>query len=462
MIAVLKNKLIYHKFQVFEHILATGAAAMSRLSMLLITLINTQYLPLSEFGTYTVLMLIANMVSAFVSCGGDMWLNRFTRHHHARMAKAPLVSEYYFKISSCLAAFVVSVALGFMLFGQPAFNYQGMAVAFCLLWAACAGLIETLLAIMRTTNDIRRFFIIRDFIMPVSLIFCVVFLKINSALHFYALAFTIWAVTFLSIICLMYNQASLYILNITKTSHQWKPLRKGLLAYTAGLIINNFLTRLANGFDTLILSRICPISMVGKYRFSTHIANGFLVVQHFVFLALPWHLRQPKVALTEVSLTQKEGIQTVYLRQKMLLLTALPALIVLMLSSKYLLGFLGYEFESVAPLFCIFLVFRFSELLWGPQHEILISNNLVKQNTYAYIFAIGMGALSFWVGYELLTLEVIKCAILATGLSSITAQWAQFYILKRHYQTLAIPNIKWIPYLPILITLLALGYGLCQ
>src|SRR5436853_5875306 len=98
MIAILKNHLQY-KMQILDHLLATFAAIYSRLSFLFISFINIQLMSPEEFGVFALLMLITNMISAFVSGGGDLWLNRFSRYYHVEKKQIPMVSIFYLKFS---------------------------------------------------------------------------------------------------------------------------------------------------------------------------------------------------------------------------------------------------------------------------------------------------------------------------------------------------------------------------
>jgi len=448
-VATLKERLLNNKLEILEHGLATCAAAVSRLSMFLIVLINTQFLSPQDFGLFTLLMLTSNIVNAFVSCGGDMWLNRFTRHYHSSKKRAPAVARFYLQISFGLAGIVGIVALCFGLFLRQSFEGQGLAIALSLIWAGSAGLIEAVLAILRTTNKIKRFFLIRDFVMPIILISAIFLLKIHTVSKFFMTASIIWIAVLLLLLIYIFRRSNLYF---PRSILSWKTLGKGLISYTLKLILNNFSSRISNGFDALILAKYLPIDLVGKYRLGAQLANAFIVIQHFVFLALPWHLRATSSANED-----HQGAKMVHARQIMLLLTALPALLILLFFAKPLLGLLGSGYQVIAIPICAFLLIRFSELLWGPQHEILISNNKIFADTVANLVGLGVGIIAFICAIQFL--DPITSGVITAGLSSVVAQSIRFIALRISVDLRShITAKKYLPWLPLLVTLSGVGY----
>lgn len=444
MLTTAKNFIFNRKAEIWQHGLATLAAVVSRLSMLLITLINTQFLSSEEFGLFAILSLIVNIVMAFVSCGGDMWLNRFCRYRHMKFGKAPIVTRFYLQISLGLASVVVMGALGFAIFGRNTFDNQGLAIALCLLWAAASGLMETVLAILRTTNEIHRFFMIRDLFLPITLMVTIAVLKINTALEFFLIALILWSGTLLFLLTYMIRRASIYM---PRSIWTWQYLRKELIGYTANLVTNNFTSRIASSFDTLLLARILPIGVVGRYRLVAHFANAFSVIQHFVFLTLPWHFRQQN---NVASIGNPRA--TVRFRQQLLLLSALPALLILTFAAKPLLSLLGTDYESMSVVLCLLLLIRFSELLWGPQHETLISNNEVSEDTKANLVSIVLGMTLFFSG--LYYMDPIKSAVAAIAVASFSGQLTRFYAIKRKLKS---PNTAKLPWGSVAMGIMALS-----
>lgn len=447
MLAAVNAFFVNRRTELWEHTLATFAAVISRLSVLLITLINTQLLSPKEFGLFAVLSLIANIVIAFVSCGGDMWLNRFCRARHVHFAKAPIVARFYLQISVFLAACVVFCALGFATFAKDIFAGQGLTIAFCLLWSAAAGLIETVLAILRTTNKISRFFVVRDIFMPLVLILAIFILKIDTAFEFFLVAFMLWMGTLLFLLNHILSHFDLYM---PRSHWTWQLLRKELIGYTTNLVFNNFTSRVANGLDTLLLTQILPLHIVGRYRLLSHFSNAFSVVQHFVFLTLPWHFRQQKNG-TLILNPEK----TILFRQRLLLFSAIPALLVFIIAAKPVLSQLGSEYQTMTNVFCFLLLIRFSEMAWGPQHEKLISNNEVFEDTKANLLAIMTGLILFFITYR--QLGPLKSAIVCIGVGSFVGQLRRSYAI---HKKLNLPNRYKLPWAPFVINAATI-YWIC-
>ncbi len=452
MITLSKTALNSSKLKILEHLLTIAAAVVSRLSMLFITMLNIRIMPAEEFGVFALLLLVANIVSAFVCCGGDMWLNRFTRLRHSVQKRPPIVSGLYLSISACLAGLVVLCAIAFAIFGQEFFGGHGIGIAWCLLWAAMAGMIEAILAVLRATNVIQRFFMIRDFFMPITLITSVILLKINSVEKFFMLASIIWLITLGFSWNLIIKKRKQYLPLLHWRGRFFKAV---VISHTLSLIFNNILARLAIGMDTFLLARVEPISIVGQYRFISHFAYAFNIVQHFVFLALPWQLRQ-----TSSSNKTVEGKEAVAFKQTLLLLSAFPALILIIFAAKHFLHLLGSGFQSMAPLFSIFLIIRFSELLCGPQHEMLVSNKKVNWDTFSNILAIGIGALVFLLALN--RYDGVTSGLISVGCSSMTGQIARFLIIKRYRMATPNETLRIMPWWPILAVVTSMGYFVLQ
>lgn len=416
-------KPAFYKSAVVEHLLSITAAVVSRYSMLLITIVNTQMMPTEEFGLFVILLLVANLITAFVSCGGDMWLNRFSRPRHLAKNHAPIVSRLYLKISIGLASVVLLMACYFGFFNNNAFNNAGSGIAWCLAWAAMMGIIETILAVLRTTHIIQRFFMIRDFCMPLSLITAIVFLKVNTVEQFFMIAFMIATITLGFLSKLVFARKEHYFPQKRWHGHLFQ---KVIIGHTIALILNNLLARLANGQDALLLARTESMVLAGQYRFVTHFAYAFNMIQHYVFLVFPWQLRKANTA--NVYFKETRAIQ---LRQLLLIMSAFPALVLLICIAKPLLAMLGADFLPMVLPLCFCLIIRFSELLWGPQHEILISNKKVFWDTLANVIAIIVGGIVFFTSFYYWN-DGIVSGLFALGFNSIAGQLTRRVILKKH------------------------------
>ena len=126
-----------------------------------------------------------------------------------------------------------------------------------------------------------------------------------------ALYCAVWAAVFS--IALVYVRGLISVLpSIASVSRKrWLTL----LRHTGGLIYGNFGSRLSIHIDVLILANLASIAAVGEYRAAAQFAIGFMVVQHFVFLSLPWQLRR-----TSESGERGPGLIWVVLQQRTLLL----------------------------------------------------------------------------------------------------------------------------------------------
>ena len=172
------------------------------------------------------------------------------------------------------------------------------------------------------------------------------------------------------------------------------------------------------------MASLVPLSVVGEYRVAAQLAIGFTVAQHYTFLGLPWQMRQIG-ALRNPGL----GHSTVIWRQRSLIGMALAALIVLSIGAKYILILFGWRFQSLVPVLQLLLLLRFSDLLWGPQHEILVSNGRALEDAH-----VNMAAIAVWLAAfstVKLALAPIGAAIVAAGFASVFAQGARRWILTR-------------------------------
>lgn len=451
MISTLKNQLKNNKSHLVEQALATCAASFSRLSFFLIVLINTQFLSPKDFGVFSIILLIVNIINAMVSCGGDMWLNRFTRHHHSHTKRAPLISRFYLQMSVGVAAIIASIVLALSFLDINTFNEYRLTILYAVTWAISGGLIETILAILRTMSGIRCFFVIRDIVMPALLISGIFIFKINTACTFFLFASLIALSVLIILSTYIFNNQKLCLPKSSLLT--WKRIGTGLIGYTSKLILNNFSSRMSNGFDSLMLSYYLSMDLVGKYRLAVQFSNAFLVIQHFIFLALPWHMRVTHCA------RGTDGAKVVQSRNDLLIYTALLALIILLIITKPSLNLFAKDYADLSTTICAFLLIRFSEVLWGPQHEILISNNKVLQDTSANVIGLLFGVISFFISIQFY--DFVLSGIVSAGLNSFCTQLIRYIILKTQvYKSNNSKNSNsYLPWLPFLLIITGLSYA---
>jgi hypothetical protein len=68
-------------------------ALYSKSSLLVNLLIANTFMHPDEFGRLSLFIILANVIAAVVSCGGDMWLNQFTRRSNATNSESSLFSR---------------------------------------------------------------------------------------------------------------------------------------------------------------------------------------------------------------------------------------------------------------------------------------------------------------------------------------------------------------------------------
>ena len=149
-----------------------------------------------------------------------------------------------------------------------------------------------------------------------------------------------------------------------------------------------------------------------------------MVVQHFVFLSLPWQLRR-----TSEAGERGLGHVWVVLQQRTLLLVAGGAFIFLWVFAESLLGLLGERFVAVADIFRIFVFIRFIDLLWGPNHELLVSNGLTVRDAHANILALAAWLVVF-VSTRSMNIEIIPAAVCATALAALAGQASRYQMIR--------------------------------
>ncbi len=417
-------------------VLAVSSAVVSRLAAFGALIAAARVLEPVEFGVFAVLTAVVGVVNAIVSGGGDMWLSSFTGTDTRQSRRVPRISHAYLAICGSLA---VAVFLGMgIIFGVSASETVSdlvdlvapelsfflmefpLATVLAVLGASFAGMFEALLAVLRAGNRVTEFFTFRDLTTPVVLVVLIVLLQPGSAVEMMMLYCAVWAAVFT--IALVYVRGLIGDLpRIASVSlKRWLTL----LRHTGGLIYGNFGSRLSIHIDVLILANIVSIAAVGEYRAAAQFAIGFMVVQHFVFLSLPWQLRR-----TSEAGERGPGHVWVVLQQRTLLLVAGSAFILLWIFAESLLGLLGERFVAVADIFRIFVFIRFVDLLWGPNHELLVSNGFTVRDAHANIFALVAWLVVFAIARGM-DIEIIAAAVCATALAALAGQAARYQMIR--------------------------------
>ena len=294
------------------------------------------------------------------------------------------------------------------------------ATVLAVLGACFAGMFEALLAVLRAGNRVTEFFTFRDLTTPVALLALIVLLRPESAVQLMSLYCGVWATVFAVALLYIRGVVTVFPSIFQVSLRRWM----SLLRHTAGLIYGNFGSRLSIHIDVLVLANIVSIVSVGEYRAAAQFAIGFMVVQHFVFLSLPWQLRRASEAGE-----QGPGHVWVASQQRTLLLVAGSAFILLWILAESLLSLLGQRFVAVADIFRIFALIRFVDLLWGPNHEMLVSNGYTVQDAHANIVALLVWLLTFALERSL-EIDYIAAAVVATALASLAAQITRYRVIR--------------------------------
>jgi len=417
-------------------ILAVSSAVVSRLATFAALIAAARFIQdPNEYGVFAVLTALVGVVNAVVSGGGDMWLNSFTGSLSRTTGQAPRISQAYLIICGSLA-FLMAAGIGliFLISANPAVSTSlgelapGLAVSLskfplatmlAVVGASFAGLFEALLAILRAGNRVTAFFTFRDLTTPVIVLALIVLLKPVSAIEIMAVYCGVWVAVFA--IAFFYVRGALSVLPklVSISARRWL----SLLRHTAGLIYGNFGSRLSIHIDVLILANMVSIAFVGEYRAAAQFAIGFMVVQHFVFLSLPWQMRR-----TSQSGEKGPGHAWVILQQRILLLVASAAFVLLWIFAEELLGLLGARFVAVADIFRIFLMIRFTDLLWGPNHEMLISNGYTVRDAHANFIALLIWGAVFSL-CRVGEIDAVVAAVNATALAAFAGQATRYRML---------------------------------
>jgi hypothetical protein len=301
-----------------------------------------------------------------------MWLNRFTRAELMLHRTLPIWRAYMgAALRTALIAGLVVIGFG-LLFFDPGPEHR-MMVFYSALGGVLAGLAECLFGMVRASGRVNAFFALRDLIMPLGILALIALVRPHVSDHAMLIHIGVWAVGLATAAWLLQRGTGLF----TTRAQGNGLLRRRIAGHHLALALSNLSSRLAAYCDILALAWYAPIVFVGEYRVAAQFAIGFWIVQHFMFLGLPWQVRR----LTRDD--GKAGSAVVLGRQRLLLVLALGGLVALGLLAAPILSLFGERFVDSMHLFQLLLLLRFTDLLWGPQHELMVSNRLAREDAWA-------------------------------------------------------------------------------
>lgn len=429
---------------IISYLFAVISAAFSRLSLLLIMIINGKVMPKDEFGLFSILLLASYFISGIVSGGGELWLNAFTKHEDIIHHRFPAVSRQYIRISVGLAFFIffITLAAPFVLTIQKV-NIK--AIQFAMIYGVIAGMNESIFAVLRSSNKVKSFFAIRDFLCPILLVIVSLSISEFTAFKFFMIATLVFGGLCATACYFLYAQR--HKLPQTKAPFQ------ELIPYTLNLILNTLIFRIFTNIDIIVLAFFLPLSFVGYYRICAQIGVGFQIVQHFTFLTLPWQLSAHNSKASE-----GKNLRMIRQRQRLLLLSAACALIVGLIFSKQILILIAEKSVATSLIipFQIVLITRFAEIAWGPLYAVLVSNKKSLHDMLLNSLSLVLWGLVF-ISATQSHWDVLPASLLAMIISLSFLNIGRYGVLKAsHLEKLAYMGLK-IPLLIMMITGI-LGY----
>lgn len=395
-------------WRAFRHLqmpaLSVSSALISRSSLYVVLILLARLLTPVDFGAFALLTVLIGVIVAIASGGGDMWLNRFTWHRASKARRAPRVWRVYLLacLSAAAAVLVVSLA-GAAWYGQE----YALAAALAFFAATVLGLAEALLAILRASNMLTSFFLLRDIVGPLGFVGLIALLRPSTLEAAFAIQLAVNAFLLLcaGMVMLLNAGTLLPVVPPRRCALRW------VARHTAGLMVGNLSSRMAAYADILVMGFFVSLTDVGEYRVAAQVAIGFTIVQHFFFLGLPWQIRH-----VGQEHAKGLGFAGVLERQRLLLVLSLLGLVALCLAADPILSVLGERFRNVGMIFRLLLMLRFVELLWGPQHEILISNGRLANDVLSNVVSLAGWSAIFLVSQRYL--PQLHAAVLANVLSS--------------------------------------------
>lgn len=398
---------------------AIAPALLSRIAAYLTLIVAARVMIPDEFGVFAVLSVVGGIINAMVSGGGDMWLNRFVTRRNVTQGQPPQLWLTYFAISVVVAALAMMIA-GLATATIPALAEQSDAVLIAVFAFSIAGIGEALLAMIRASGRTTIFFGVRDVAAPLGFLALLLLIRPADAVGLFAVFAAVWGIILVSLGTYVFARMHWMVERIWMRASMMVPVLK----HTVLLMLTNLASRAANYVDILILLFFIGLTDLGEYRVAAQFAIGFIVVQHFVFLNLPYQLRDIG-ADTERSLIRQKLRDS----QSVLIILAIVALLIALLAAEPLLLLLGARFADAVGIVQVLFLIRFLELLWGPQHEVLVSNGLIKFDVGASLVGIGVWAATFTLIQ--IWIEPIQAAILATAIGVHTAHALRAVALTR-------------------------------
>ncbi len=402
-------------------LLPVASAIASRLSVYATLIVAARLLDGDQFGAYAVSLVFIGIFGALVTGGGDMWLNRFTSEPGAVGGQAPRLWPVYFTIVLAVSGALLALAFVFDVLNILPKQLDGLATL-TIVTSILIGLGEALLALMRAGGEVRLFFTIRDIIAPIGALLLLIWQKPTTAFEALTIYTVVWATVFATLAARLLWRAPQMLPAIWPPKFAWAPI----IRHTLGLIYGNLTSRISMYIDVLVLTFIVSSTTVGEYRVAAQFAIGFMVIQHFVFLGLPWQMRRLHHPTAD-----SNGLATASERQRLLTILAAVGGLVMWLAARPLLGLLGERFLTATDIFHALLLIRFAGLLWGPQHEILVSNGLAVEDAHANTISVILWIVSFTL---LLTYgSALYAAVNASIISSIGLHIYRVKLLKSHH-----------------------------
>ena len=436
-----------------QPVLAVASAIVSRLSVFAVLILAARLLDPREFGAFAVTGVVMALVMALVSGGGDMWLNPFTQRGAGDRPRAPRIWGAYLAICATIAALVGGgMAVAVYLFGRSnggiglgALEGYHAAAVLGVLGGVFAGLTETLLAIMRASGRVATFFVVRDLSLPLATLGLFVWVQPPSAFD----AVLVQTVAAFGA-CLF---VGLRVLgdrpSLPMPGRLRGAARRRVVGHTLGLIYGNLGSRLSIYVDVLVLTYLLSLDDLGHHRAATQFAIGFMVVQHFVFLTLPWQMRRVGPGPAGAA-----ALRRVQARQRLLLALAALAAAILMLAADPIMRLLGPRFVDAAPIFQLYVLLRAVGLMWGPNHELLVSNGRAGWDAHTNLVGVAAWLLAFAAAY-FAGAAPVAAAIAASATGAIAAQGLRYSLVGRAGLT----PVTGHPFGWALPTLLAAGIG---
>ena len=101
---------------------------------------------------------------------------------------------------------------------------------------------------------------------------------------------------------------------------------------------------------------------------------------------------------------------------------------------------------------------RFIDLLWGPNHELLVSNGFTVRDAHANILALAAWLVVFAIARGM-DIEIISAAVCATALAAFVGQAARYQMI-RSANLIPVMGHRMGPALPIVMTVGAVAMSL--